>query len=131
MNHALGPLKGYWMLITHISESVDGLVHLAGVGGAQVPQNSSGQNAEPHLYLIQPGGMSGCVVEVDQGVAGQPTVVLALVSALTAASAVGRRSPLLRRSERCRRTVYTVTLAWSRAHVCPTSHRLLQPALLL
>ncbi len=81
MNHALGPLKGYWMLITHICESVDGLAHLAGSRGAQAAQHRPGQYAEPHLHLIQPGSMGGCVVEVDQGVAGQPPVMFGLMSA--------------------------------------------------
>ncbi len=81
MHHTLGPVKGYRMLITRISEPGNGLAYLSGVGGAQVPQNSSGQNAEPHLHLVEPGGMGRCVMEMDQGVAGQPTVVLGLVSA--------------------------------------------------
>ena len=81
MDYTLGPLEGYRMLITRISEPVNGLAYLAGVGGAQVAQNSSGQNAEPHLHLVQPGGMGRCVMEMDQGVAGRPTVVLGLMGA--------------------------------------------------
>ena len=81
MHNALGPLKGYWMFITRISESVDGSAYLAGSRGAQAAQYPPGQDAEPHLHLIQPGGMSGCVVEVDQGMAGQPPVMLGLMSA--------------------------------------------------
>ncbi len=81
MYHSLGPLKGYRMLITRIGESVNGLAYLVGVRGAQAAQDGLGQDAEPHLHLVQPGGMGRRVMEIDQGVAAQPPVMLGLMSA--------------------------------------------------
>ena len=51
MNYALGPLKGYRMVIARIGESVNGSAHLAGVCGAQAPQHGSGQDAE-HTSIL-------------------------------------------------------------------------------
>ena len=81
MHNSLGPLKGYRMLITGIGESVNGLAHLVGVRGAQAAQDGLGQDAEPYLHLVEPGGMGRRVMQIDRGVAGQPPVMLGLMSA--------------------------------------------------
>ena len=75
MHNSLGPLKGYRMLITGIGESVNGLAHLVGVRGAQAAQDGLGQDAEPYLHLVEPGGMGRRVMQIDRGVAGQPPVM--------------------------------------------------------
>ena len=81
MYHGFGPLKGYRMLITRIGESANGLAYLVGVRGGQAAQDGLGQDAEPHLHLVKPGGMGRRVMEIDQGVACQPPVMLGLMSA--------------------------------------------------
>ena len=81
MHNSLGPLKGHRMLITGIGESVNGLAHLVGVRGAQAAQDGLGQDAEPYLHLVEPGGMGRRVMQIDRGVAGQPPVMLGLMSA--------------------------------------------------
>ena len=75
MHNSLGPLKGCRMLITGIGESVNGLAHLVGVRGAQAAQDGLGQDAEPYLHLVEPGGMGRRVMQIDRGVAGQPPVM--------------------------------------------------------
>ena len=42
-------------------------------------QGSPGQDVEPDLYLVQPGSMSGSVVEVDQRMSGKPAIMLGFV----------------------------------------------------
>ena len=80
MDYRLGPLKGNWMLVPALGKSVNGLTDLSGVGGAEAFQDGSGQNAEPHFDLVQPGGMGRCVVEMHGWMAGQPPIVLRFVS---------------------------------------------------
>ena len=68
------------MLVPALGKSVYCLTDLSGVGGAEAFQDGSGQNAEPHFDLIQPGGMGRCVVEMHRWMAGQPPIVLRFVS---------------------------------------------------
>ena len=80
MDYRLGPLKGNRMLISAVGKAVNGLTDLLGVGDAEAFQDGSGQNAEPHFDLVQPGGMGRCVVEMHRWMAGQPPIVLRFVS---------------------------------------------------
>ena len=69
------------MLIAGICKSVNGLAHLSGVDGDEAAQYGSGQDGEPHLHLVQPGGMGRCVGKMHRWMAGQPPVMLGLMSA--------------------------------------------------
>ena len=96
MHHTLCPLEGYRMLITPIGESVNGSANLVGTRGTQAAQDGSGQNVEPHLHLVQPGGMGRRVMEVDQGVVGQPPVMLGPMSAQVVENHMQLRFGMLR-----------------------------------
>ena len=52
------------MLITRIGESANGLAYLVRVRGGQAAQDGLGQDAEPHLHLVKPGGMGRRVMEI-------------------------------------------------------------------
>ena len=80
MHNSLGPLKGYRMLITaSVNRSMAWRTWW--VRGAQAAQDGLGQDAEPYLHLVEPGGMGRRVMQIDRGVAGQPPVMLGLMSA--------------------------------------------------
>jgi len=78
MHNGLGPLEWRGVLVPSLSEPVDGLTDLAGVGGAQVTEDRPGKDSEPDFNLVEPGGVGRRVVEVDLGVARQPAVMLGL-----------------------------------------------------
>ena len=47
MHNGLGPFEWPGVLVRSFSEPVDGLTDLAGVGGAQVPEDRPGKDTEP------------------------------------------------------------------------------------
>lgn len=77
----LDPLKRVRLLILYIrgDEGIDVLAHLAGTGKARTGQGLRGQDAEPDLGLIEPGGMGGDEVRVDVLVWREPAIMLGLV----------------------------------------------------
>ena len=79
IDNSLGPLERGRVLVPGSGELVDGLANLPRVGSAQVPEHRAGEDAEPHLHLVQPRGMGRRVVEAGLGVPRQPAVVLGLV----------------------------------------------------
>ena len=83
MDNFLRPLEGHGVLVARRRELVDGGTHLFRVCGAQVLQDGSSEDAKPDFNLVQPGRMGGCVVEVDERMLLQPSVMLGLVGAYT------------------------------------------------
>src|SRR3990170_6493824 len=79
LRHCLGQFKGGGMLVASCREPVDGGADLPGVGGAQSAQHRPGEDAEPDLYLVEPRGVGGGVVELHVRVSGQPAVMLWLM----------------------------------------------------
>ena len=70
VDRALGPFKGYGVLVTGIRESVYGPANVSHRGGAQFLEGLSCEDAEPDLNLVQPRSVGGGVVEVDMWVSG-------------------------------------------------------------
>ena len=64
------------MLVSAMCKVVNRLTDLPGVCGTESPQDRAGQDAEPALDLVEPGGVGGSVVEVHAGMAGQPPIML-------------------------------------------------------
>ena len=60
-------------------EVVDRLPELPGRRKTGALESLAGQNAEPALHLIEPGGVRGREVEMHLGVSLEPTVFLGLV----------------------------------------------------
>ena len=72
----LGPLEGFRVLVMGMGECIDGTAHIPRGGGVKVTERPSPKDAEPDLHLIEPGSMSGSVMEMDVGVSGQPPIML-------------------------------------------------------
>ena len=72
MDDSLDPLKRYRVRIAGGREPVDGRTDLAGIRGAEAAQHRSGQDAKPDLYLVEPRGMGGRVVEAHLRGTSQP-----------------------------------------------------------
>jgi hypothetical protein len=75
----LGPLEGVSGLIIGLDKGVDLIAHLAWRGEARAGQGFGGENGEPYLHLIEPGGMGRRKMEMDVLVPRQPAVVFGLV----------------------------------------------------
>src|ERR1700723_2167263 len=68
----LGPLEGESGLIIGLDKGVDLIAHLAWRGEARAGQGFGGENGEPYLHLIEPGGMGRRKMEMDVLVPRQP-----------------------------------------------------------
>ena len=79
MDDRLRPLEGDRIGVAPRCEAVDGLAHLARVGGAQAAQHGTREDAEPDFNLVEPRGMSRRVVKVDLWVTGEPEIMFGLV----------------------------------------------------
>ena len=75
----LGPLEGVGGLIVGLDKGVDLIANLAWRGETRAGQGFGGENGEPDLHLIEPGGMGRGKMEMDVLVPRQPAVVLGLV----------------------------------------------------
>ena len=75
----LGPLEGVSGLIIGLDKGVDLIAQLAWRGEARAGQGFGGENGEPYLHLIEPGGMGRRKMEMDVLVPRQPAVVFGLV----------------------------------------------------
>ncbi len=76
MKNMPGPLEGMSLLRIGLGEGIDSSAHLPGRDGTQSSKGLPPQNTEPALHLVQPGSMSGGVMEMDIGMPGQTPVVL-------------------------------------------------------
>ena len=79
MHDTLRPLERCWVVVSSSGKPVDRRTDLPRVGGAQVLEYRAGEDAESYLNLVEPGGVGGRVMEVNQGVTAQPPVVFGLV----------------------------------------------------
>ena len=75
------PFKWNRPLIVGRDKPVDGFPELVHGFKAPLRQSPPLQDAEEYLHLIQPGGIGGRVVEMDEGVPLQPPVVFFRVGA--------------------------------------------------
>src|SRR5262249_34173846 len=75
----LGPLKGVSGFIIGLDEGIDLIANLAWRGETRAGQSFGGENGEPYLDLIEPGGMGRRKMEMDVLVPRQPAVVFGLV----------------------------------------------------
>src|ERR1700731_1067409 len=75
----LGPLEGVSGLIIGLDKGVDLIAHLAWRGEARAGQGFGGENGEPYLHLMEPGGMGRRKMEMDVLVPNHPAVVFGLV----------------------------------------------------
>src|SRR3984957_7933332 len=75
----LGPLEGVRGLVVGVDEGVDLIANLAGRGKPRAGKSFGGENGEPDLDLIEPGGMGRRKMEMDVLVPRQPAVVGGLV----------------------------------------------------
>src|ERR1700730_11913253 len=75
----LGPLEGVSGLIIGLDKGVDLIAQLAWRGEARAGQGFGGENGEPYLDLVEPGGMGRRKMEMDVLVARQPAVVFGLM----------------------------------------------------
>src|SRR5205823_13438757 len=75
----LGPLEGVSGLIIGLDEGIDLIANLAWRGETRAGQGFGGENREPYLHLIEPGGMGRGKMEMDILVPSQPAVVFGLV----------------------------------------------------
>lgn len=76
MNNMLGPLKRMSFLTVSFREGINGLAHFPGRNSTQSSKRLPPQNAKPAFHLVQPGSMSGSVVEMDVRMSSQPPVML-------------------------------------------------------
>jgi len=72
----LSPFKGSRILVVDLQEPIYRFPHLPRQGEAHPFQGPSGEDAEPNLNLVQPGGMSRGMVEMDVRMPGKPTIGL-------------------------------------------------------
>jgi hypothetical protein len=75
----LGPLEGVSGLVIRLDKGVDLIANLAWRGETRTGQGFGGENGEPYLHLIEPGGMGRRKMEMDILVPSQPAVVFGLV----------------------------------------------------
>src|SRR5580704_3446626 len=75
----LGPLEGVSGLVVGVDEGVDLVANLAWRSETRAGQSFGGENGEPDLDLIEPGGMGRRKMEMDVLVPRQPAVVFGLV----------------------------------------------------
>ena len=75
----LGPLEGVSGLVVGVDKSVDVIANLARRGETRAGQSFGGENGEPDLDLIEPGGIGRGKMEMDVLVPRQPAVVFGLV----------------------------------------------------
>src|SRR5215510_7968519 len=75
----LGPLEGVSGLVIGVDEGVDLIANLAWRGETRAGQGFGGENGEPCLHLIEPGGMGRRKMEMKVLVPSQPAVVFGLV----------------------------------------------------
>ena len=75
----LGPLEGVSGLVVGVDKGVDLVANLAWRGETRAGQSLGGENGEPDLDLIEPGGMGRRKMEMDVLVPRQPAVVFGLV----------------------------------------------------
>ena len=75
----LGPLEGVSGLVIGVDKGVDLIANLAWRGETRAGQSLGGENGEPDLDLIEPGGMGRRKMEMDVLVPRQPAVVFRLV----------------------------------------------------
>ena len=75
----LGPLEGVSGLVIGVDKGVDLIANLAWRGETRAGQSFGGENGEPDLDLIEPGGMGRRKMEMDVLVPRQPAVIFGLV----------------------------------------------------
>jgi hypothetical protein len=88
----LGPLEGVSGLVIGVDKGVDLIAHLAWRSETRAGQSFGGENGEPDLDLIEPGGMGRRKMEMDVLVPRQPAVVFGLVGTLLHGSAARAKS---------------------------------------
>src|SRR5215469_18715821 len=76
---SFGPLEGVSGLVIGVDKGVDLIANLAWRGETRAGQSLGGENGEPDLDLIEPGGMGRRKMEMDVLVPRQPAVVFRLV----------------------------------------------------
>jgi hypothetical protein len=74
----LGPLKGMSGLIVGLDKGIDLIANLAWRGETGAGRGFGGENGEPDLDLIEPGGMGRGKMEMDVLVPRQPAVCFGL-----------------------------------------------------
>ena len=77
--HLLGPLKGVSGLIVGLDEGIDLIANLTWRGEAGASQGFGGENGEPDLHLIEPGGMGRRKMEMYILVPRPPAIVFRLM----------------------------------------------------
>ena len=75
----LGPLEGVSGLVVGVDEGVDLVANLAWRSETRAGQSFGGENGEPDLDLIEPGGMGRRKMEMDVLGPRQPAVVFGLM----------------------------------------------------
>src|ERR1700741_5300880 len=75
----LGPLAGVRGLVIGVDKGVDLIANLAWRGETRAGRSLGGENGEPDLDLIEPGGMGRRKMEMDVLVPRQPAGVFGLV----------------------------------------------------
>ena len=71
--------RGGW--VVRFDEGIDGLAQLLDRGEAGAVERAAGEDREPDLDLVEPAGVGRGEVEVDTGMAGQPSIPFGLVGA--------------------------------------------------
>ena len=79
MDHALGPDEGAGSFVVAIDEAGDVVDQFSDTAEGCALEGCSGQDGEPDLDLVQPGGVGWGIMEVDVGVPRQPDVPFRLV----------------------------------------------------
>src|ERR671919_596789 len=79
MDLDLAPRKGHRVLVVALDEGVDRLAQLGDRGEAGAIEGAAGEDREPDLDLVEPGGVGRCEVKADVLVSCQPQIALGLV----------------------------------------------------